>query len=63
MNTPDAPAPSAETLMIDDLARRNAQTAIEASEWRARALLAEGALEEIKQATTKPEDTEEEAAE
>lgn len=40
-----------QDLMIDDLTRRVAQTALEASQWRARALLAEQALQEAAEAT------------
>jgi len=42
--------PSAETLMIDDLAGQVARKSIDAAQWRARALLAENTLEKIKQA-------------
>ena len=34
-------------LMVDDLTRRIAMLSLEASEWKARALLAEKALEEL----------------
>ena len=40
----------ATSVMIDDLARRVAQTSVEASSWKARALVAERALEELTQA-------------
>jgi hypothetical protein len=38
------------SVMIDDLARRVAQTSVEASSWKARALVAEQALEQMRQA-------------
>lgn len=43
--------------VIDDLGRRVAQSAIEASEWRARALVAEEALAEIRADLEAEEDT------
>ena len=46
MNTP-----SATDLMLDDLARRVAQTSVEAAQWRARAIAAEAALAEIQKAS------------
>lgn len=48
--------PSAEALMIEDLSRRVAQANLEAAEWKARALLAEHALKEIKEAADPEED-------
>ena len=44
-------------IMVDDLARQIAQKAIEAAEWKARALSAEAALEEM----TKDEEADEES--
>lgn len=38
-------------VMVDDLGRQIAQKAIECAEWRARALIAEAAIEEIRQAS------------
>lgn len=40
--------PSATDLMINDLAERVAQISVDASAWRARALLAEEALKDLK---------------
>ena len=49
-------------LMIEDLGRQVAQKAVETSEWKARALIAEHALEQI-QAAEEAEETETETDE
>lgn len=46
----DQEKPNAVDLMIDDLAKRVAQISVESSNWRARAILAEQTLEELKAA-------------
>ena len=46
---------SQEALIIDDLTRRVAQTALEAAQWRARALSAEAALQEAAQSVVEEE--------
>lgn len=44
------------TLMLDDLARRVAQTSLDAAQWRARAMSAEAALEELRSAAATEEE-------
>ena len=49
---------SQEALIMDDLTRRVAQTSLEASQWRARALAAEAAMQKLAESIEEDEQEE-----